>query len=118
MVTLDRIEILGRIGHVTGALGECRAGGQRHSKAGEAGPGQKAAAVKEQALGRGKARRNLPSAAANDMHGLILRIRCLPRIRRPAITGKSRLWQCQVMRQQSIRPGLGAEPMRGAGGGD
>ena len=44
--------------------------------------------------------RYFPAAAADDMHGLILRIRCLPRIRRPAITGKSRLWQGQVMRQQ------------------
>jgi hypothetical protein len=39
------------------------------------------------------------------MHGLILRIRCLPRIRRPAITGKSRLWQGQVM--SSNKAGLG-----------
>jgi len=52
------------------------------------------------------------------MHGLILRIRCLPRIRRPAITGKSRLWQGQVMSSNKAGLGPALNRCRGAGGGD
>jgi hypothetical protein len=66
LVALDRIEILGRIRQVADALRARNA--RRQHQRGRAGRRQEGAPV-EQVLRRGKAFRDFPSAAANDVHG-------------------------------------------------